>query len=318
VDGTIDRAVTGIDSAMRLLVSGGAGYIGSVVVEELLSAGAERVVVVDDLSKGHRAAVMAPAVLVQADIADRAAIRHLCAEHGIDVAVHLAAVSLVGESVQHPARYYDVNLIRGLAFLDALVESGVRRLVFSSTAAVYGEPATCPITEDFPVGPTNPYGDTKLAFERALAWYARAYGLRYASLRYFNAAGATVPVFGDDYDTPDGTCLRDYIHVCDLATAHVAAIAGTREYPQRVYNLGCGGSGYSVLEVVSAARRVTGRTIPIARAARRPGDPAALVASSDRIRRELGWAPSRQDLGLIVEDAWRWMLAHPQGYGAPQ
>ncbi len=327
---------------MRVMVTGGAGYIGSVVVEALLAAGAEKVVVLDDLSKGHRAAVTPPAVLVQADIADRAAVRHLCGEHGIEVAVHLAAVSLVGESVTDPARYYGANLVKGLALLDALLESGVRRLVFSSTAAVYGEPAESPITEDFELLPTNPYGDTKLAFERALAWYASAYGLRYASLRYFNAAGASerngehhqpethlvplvlaaarqgnapVSVFGDDYDTPDGTCLRDYVHVCDLATAHVAAIAATNAYPQRVYNLGCGGSGYSVLDVVAAARRVTGRDIAIRRAPRRAGDPAVLVASSTRIRRELAWAPARDDLEVIVEDAWRWMLAHPDGYG---
>ncbi|MEJ7733322.1 MAG: UDP-glucose 4-epimerase GalE [Polyangiaceae bacterium] len=340
----MERGSSGIDNRMRVLVTGGAGYIGSVVVEELLAAGAEKVVVLDDLSKGHRAAVTPPAVLVQGDIADGAAVRHLCTEHAIDVAVHLAAVSLVGESVQAPARYYEINLVKGLAFLDALLAAGVRRLVFSSTAAVYGEPAESPITEDFPTVPTNPYGDTKLAFERVLAWYGRAYQLRYASLRYFNAAGATtrngehhdpethliplvlraarqgnqpVLLFGDDYETPDGTCLRDYIHVSDLATAHVAAIAATREYPQRVYNLGCGGNGYSVLDVVAAARRVTGREIPVQRAPRRAGDPAVLVASSERIRRELSWAPSRQEMEVIVEDAWRWMLAHPDGYGCP-
>lgn len=326
---------------MRVLVTGGAGYIGSVVVEELL-ASKHRVVVLDDLSKGHRAAVMSPAILVQADIADRATVVSLCREHGIDAAVHLAAISLVGESVTDPARYYQVNLAKSLALLDALREGGVRRLVLSSTAAVYGQPEVTPIPEDAPLRPTNPYGETKLALERALAWYAGAYGLRYAALRYFNAAGASsrngehhdpethliplvlaaardgsapVSVFGDDYETPDGTCLRDYVHVCDLAAAHVAAIEGTERYPQRVYNLGCGGTGYSVLEVIAAARKVTGRNVATRHLPRRAGDPAALVASSARIREELGWTPRRQELEVIVGDAWRWMQANPHGYG---
>jgi UDP-glucose 4-epimerase len=326
---------------MRALVTGGAGYVGSVVVEELLAAGADKVVVLDDLSKGHEGAVVAPAELCRGDIADAALVGRLCREHRLDVCVHMAASSLVGESVQKPAVYYRNNVTKGLALLDALVEAGVKQLVFSSTAATYGEPDRHPITEEFPVQPTNPYGDTKLAFERALTWYAGAYGLRFASLRYFNAAGATakngeqhdpethlipivldvaagrreaVPVFGEDYPTPDGTCIRDYIHVADLARAHVLAISGLSARPARIYNLGCGGDGYSVKQVIDVARKVTGRPIPIVSSPRRPGDPAVLVASSDRIRSELGWAPTRQDLEVIVEDAWKWLQAHAHGY----
>lgn len=327
---------------MRALVTGGAGYVGSVVVEELLAAGAERVVVLDDLSKGHAGAVVAPAELVRGDIADRALVGRLCRESAIDVVVHMAARSLVGESVGNPALYYQANVSKALAMLDEIVACGVRALVFSSTAAVYGEPAGSPITEDFAQAPTNPYGETKLAFERALGWYDRAYGLRYASLRYFNAAGATlangeqhlpethlipnvlevargrspsVSIFGDDYPTPDGTCVRDYIHVSDLARAHAMAIPALERLGSRIYNLGCGG-GYSVAEVVAAARQVTGRPIATVAAPRRPGDPAVLVASSDRIRAELGWAPARQDLTTILADAWRWLEDHPDGYPA--
>jgi UDP-glucose 4-epimerase len=326
---------------MRALVTGGAGYVGSVVVEELLAAGAERVVVLDDLSKGHAPAVVAPATLVRGDIGDAALVVALCREHAIDVCVHLAARSLVGESVEKPAMYYDANVVRGLALLDALIAAGVHRVVFSSTAAVYGEPASSPITEDFATAPTNPYGDSKLAFERALAWYDRAYGVRYASLRYFNAAGATphngeqhdpethlIPsvlevargrraaafVFGTDYPTPDGTCVRDYIHVSDLARAHAMAIPAL-DRGSRIYNLGCGG-GYSVAEVIAMAREVTGHPIPVVESPRRAGDPAVLVASSERIRGELGWRPDKQDLRAILADAWAWLRAHPDGYGS--
>lgn len=324
----------------RVLVTGGAGYIGSVVVEELLSAGAERVVVLDDLSKGHRAAVTAPATLEVGDVADSVLVTRLCREHGLDSIVHLAASSLVGESVQKPAVYYDKNVRRGLALLDAAVEAGVTRFVLSSTAAVYGEPTRTPIDEDVPTAPTNPYGDTKLALERALHWYEQAYGLRYASLRYFNAAGATerngerhdpethlipivldvargvrpeVPIFGTDYSTPDGTCLRDYIHVSDLAKAHVLALDALVERGSRIYNLGCGG-GYSVRQVIETAREVTGLDIKTVEQPRRAGDPAVLVASSARIHRELGWSPARQDLRAIIGDAWAWLQRNPEGY----
>jgi UDP-glucose 4-epimerase len=325
---------------MRALVTGGAGYVGSVVVEELLEAGAERVIVLDDLSKGHAGAVVSPAELVRGDIGDSDLVGRLCRQHQIDAVVHMAARSLVGESVKDPAIYYETNVGRSLTMLDAVIAADVRRLVFSSTAAVYGEPEATPITEEFSPAPTNPYGETKLAFERALAWYGHAYGLRYANLRYFNAAGATarngeqhdpethlipnvlavalgrspaVHVFGTDYPTADGTCIRDYIHISDLARAHAMAITALDRLGSRTYNLGCGG-GYSVAEVIAAAREVTGHSIPTAAAARRPGDPAVLVASSERIRAELGWEPAKQDLGAILSDAWAWLRAHPQGY----
>jgi UDP-glucose 4-epimerase len=326
---------------MRVLVTGGAGYIGSVVVEALQAAGAERIVVLDDLSKGHRNAVLSTARLVEGRIGDRALVAEVCRAERVDAAIHMAASSLVPESVRDPARYYANNVAASLALLDGLRDAGVSRFVLSSTAAVYGEPEKGPITEDFPTRPTNPYGETKLALERALAWYAAAYSLSSASLRYFNAAGATetngedhepethlipivlaaargereaVAIYGDDYPTADGTCVRDYVHVSDLADAHLRALdalptevgaAGTA----RVYNLGTG-SGYSVRQVVSVAEEVTGRAIPTLRAPRRPGDPAVLVASSEKIQRELGWRPLKQDLRVIVEDAWRWLERH--------
>jgi len=325
--------------SVRVLVTGGAGYIGSVLVEELLRDG-HAVWVYDSLYKGHRAAVAPQATFVQADLCDGAALRAALRAGRVEAVIHMAADSLVGESVVDPAKYYRNNLVAGLALLDALRDTGVERLVFSSTAAVYGEPTKQPIEESDPTAPTNPYGETKLAFERALAWYEQAYGLRYASLRYFNAAGASercgevhdpethliplvlqaaagrrpaVTVFGDDYPTPDGTCIRDYIHVVDLARAHVLAL-GKVDEGSRSYNLGCGGAGYSVRQVIDVAREVTGREIPVRVGPRRPGDPAVLIASSDRIRRELGWVPTRQDLGTIVASAWAWMQAHPAGY----
>jgi UDP-glucose 4-epimerase len=252
----------------------------------------------------------------------------------------MAASSLVGESVQNPGKYYVNNVVTGLVLLEAMVLGDVKQLVFSSTAAVYGDPEAQPIEESAPTNPTNPYGETKLAFERALKWFDRAYGLRYASLRYFNAAGATencgedhdpethiipitlqaaagqrshVEIFGEDYPTPDGTCIRDYIHVIDLARAHIQALEALSE-GSRIYNLGCGGAGYSVREVIDTAQRVTGLEIPTRFGPRRAGDPAILVASSDKIKSELGWQPQFQDLGLIIESAWRWMQTHPNGY----
>jgi len=325
---------------VRVLVTGGAGYIGSVVVEELLRDG-HAVVVYDSLYKGHRDAVVPEAAFVQGDLLDGDALRGALRAHGVEAVVHMAADSLVGESVQDPAKYYRNNVVAGLALLDAMRACGVPRLVFSSTAAVYGEPAKQPIEESDPTAPTNPYGDTKLAFERALDWYEGAYGLRYASLRYFNAAGATarngevhspethliplvlqaaagrlpaVTVFGDDYPTRDGTCVRDYIHVVDLARAHVLAL-GILDARSAIYNLGCGGEGYTVREVIDTARAVTGRTIPVRLGPRRAGDPAVLIASSAKIRAELGWEPRLQDLREIVASAWAWMQAHPRGYG---
>ena len=314
---------------MRVLVTGGAGYIGSGVVEELLASG-HRAVVYDNLYKGHRDAVHPAAEFVHADLLDAKALH--TAISGADAVVHLAAHSLVGESVQEPAKYYRNNVVAGLALADAMREHGVRWLVFSSTAAVYGEPAKQPIEETDPTAPTNPYGETKLAFENALRWYSAAYGLRSISLRYFNAAGATarcrerhepethlvpvvlqaaagripeVTIFGADYPTPDGTCVRDYIHVSDLARAHLLALQALADgHAGGSYNLGCGGSGYSVMQVIEVARSVSGRDIRVRIGPRRPGDPAVLVASSQRIMRDLGWRPRLQDLQEIVRSAW--------------
>jgi UDP-glucose 4-epimerase len=326
---------------MRVLVTGGAGYIGSVVTEELLRDG-HSVVVYDNLSKGHREAVVAGAEFVQADLADGASLQQTLRKRQIGAVVHMAADSLVGESVVNPAKYYQNNLVGGLSLLDAMREAEVRRIVFSSTAATYGQPEKQPIEETALNNPTNPYGASKLAFEHALRWYDNAYGLRYASLRYFNAAGATersgeahdpethlipialqvaagqrelVEIYGDDYPTPDGTCVRDYIHVVDLARAHILAL-GALDQESRIYNLGCGGAGYSVREVIQAARKITGKTIPEKAGPRRPGDPATLVASAEKIKRELGWNPALQDLEVIIESAWRWMLDHPNGYAS--
>jgi UDP-glucose 4-epimerase len=319
---------------MRIAVTGGAGYIGSVVAEVLLR-GRHDVLVLDSLAKGHRDAVTEPAAFARVDLADGAAVEQQLRDFRADAVVHMAADSLVGESVLDPSKYYRTNVLAGLSLLDAMRRAGVTRLVFSSTAAVYGEPLKQPIDEDDPTHPTNPYGETKLALERALRWYAGAYGFSSVSLRYFNAAGATfqngerhdpethliplvlqaaagrlrqVTLFGTDYATPDGTCVRDYIHVADLANAHVLAL-GVLAAPGvcRVYNLGCGGDGYSVRQVIEAAERVTGRRVPVAVAPRRAGDPAVLVASSARIRRDLGWQPLQQQLDIIIASAWQWM-----------
>jgi UDP-glucose 4-epimerase len=324
---------------MRVLVTGGAGYIGSVVTEELIKDD-HRVVVYDSLYKGHRAAVVRDAEFVQADLRDTETLRRTLHDKNIEAVIHMAADSLVGESYTNPSKYYDNNVGSGLVLLNTMRDANVQRLVFSSTAAVYGEPEKQPIEESDPTNPTNPYGESKLAFERAMYWYDRAYGLRYASLRYFNAAGATdqcgevhdpethlipillqvaagkrehVEIFGDDYPTPDGTCIRDYIHVVDLARAHVLALAAINE-GSRIYNLGCGGNGYSVRQVIDTAREVAGREIPTKIGPRRAGDPAVLIASSEKINRELDWKPRYQDLRLIIESAWRWMREHPHGY----
>lgn len=317
---------------MRVLVTGGAGYIGSVVAEELVKDG-HHVVVYDNLYKGHREAVVPDAEFIQADVMDSQTLRRTLEEHRIESVIHMAADSLVGESVEEPAKYYRNNVVAGLALLDAMRDSGVDRLVFSSSAATYGEPLKQPIEETDPTAPTNPYGETKLAFEHALRWYESAYGIHYASLRYFNAAGATrlcgeshdpethlipivlqaaagqrphVTVFGDDYPTRDGTCVRDFVHVVDLARAHILAL-NILDKRSSIYNLGCGGEGYTVREVIETAKEVTGRDIPIEVGPRRPGDPAVLIASSDKIKKELGWQPESQDLRVIIESAWAWM-----------
>lgn len=320
---------------MRVMVTGGAGYIGSVVTEQLLAKGHE-VTVYDDLSKGHPDAVAEGAELVQGDMLDLASLRRILRRNGVEAVIHMAAISLVGESVMMPARYYRVNVEGGLALLDAMREEGVKKIVFSSTAAVYGEPERQPVDEASPTAPSSPYGETKLAFEHALRWFDEAYGLRYVSLRYFNAAGASekngerhepethliplvlrvamghspeVTVFGEDYPTKDGTCVRDYIHVLDLAKAHLLSLealahAGARS---EIYNLGCGGEGYTVREVIDTARAVSGKEIKVRTGPRRAGDPAVLVASSERIGKELGFHPEKQSLREIIDSAWRFV-----------
>jgi UDP-glucose 4-epimerase len=326
---------------VKVAVTGGAGYIGSVVSEVLLAEGHD-VLVIDNLVKGHRDAVLDGTRFIDLDLGDRQRVARALRDFGCEAVIHMAAHSLVGESVTDPAKYYANNVAAGLALLDAMRDADVARLVFSSTAAVYGEPVKQPIEETDPTAPTNPYGETKLAFERALRWYASAYGLSSISLRYFNAAGATaqcgerhdpethliplvlqaaagslphVTVFGTDYPTRDGTCVRDYIHVEDLARAHVQGLAALGDPGVcRAYNLGCGGDGYTVREVIDTAARVTGQAIPVQTTGRRPGDPAMLIASSARIGRDLGWRPARQRLDDIIASAWAWMLKapHPQ------
>ena len=324
---------------MRVLVTGGAGYIGSVVTEKLIEDG-HQVVIYDNLSKGHRAAVHTDAEFVEGDLHDGETLRRTFKEHKTEAVMHMAADALVGESVTNPAKYYHNNLVGGLSLLDAMREESVRRFVFSSTCATYGEPERVPMDETLPTNPLNPYGQSKLAFEGALKWYGQAYQMNYVSLRYFNAAGATklfgeqhdpeshlipivlqaaagrrpqVEIYGEDYPTRDGTCVRDYIHIVDLARAHILAL-GILDERTAIYNLGCGGLGYTVREVIETAREVTGRDIPVRVGARRPGDPAVLVASSEKIKRELGWQPTMQDLRVIIESAWNWMQAHPNGY----
>lgn len=314
---------------MRVLVTGGAGYIGSTTAAALLEAGHE-VVVADDLSTGHRDAVPSAADLIEVDITDPAALEPVVAAGGFDACLHFAALIEAGESMRAPERFFRVNTGGSAVLLDALLRHGVGRFVLSSTAAVYGEPDEVPITEDAALAPTNAYGESKLLVERMLAWHHEIHGLRYAALRYFNAAGAVpgrpeqhdpethliplvlqvaagtrehILVFGSDYATPDGTCVRDYVHVADLADAHVRALERLDEHGAIVCNLG-NGRGFSVREVIEAARQVTGHAIPALDAERRPGDPATLVASADRAADLLGWWPSRTDLTGIVSDAW--------------
>ncbi|MCK4547632.1 MAG: UDP-glucose 4-epimerase GalE [Candidatus Eisenbacteria sp.] len=325
---------------MRILVTGGAGYIGSVAVEELLRIG-HSVVVLDNLSKGHRAAVLPGADLAIGEVGDRDALDRVFGTGPVDAVMHFAADSLVGESMKVPGKYFRSNLCEGLQLLDAMKAHGTSKIVFSSTAAVYGEPVSVPIRETDPSSPSNPYGASKLGFESALRWYREAYGIRSIRLRYFNAAGASellgedhdpethliplilevasgkreaVDIFGTDYETPDGTCIRDYVHVTDLAQAHILALGALDDGREGVYNLG-NGEGYSVREVVDCACRVTGEEITAREVGRRPGDPAILVASSDRAVRELGWRPRQAEIDEIVRTAWQWHVAHPGGYG---
>jgi UDP-glucose 4-epimerase len=324
---------------LRILVVGGAGYIGSTSVERFVEAGHD-VTIYDNLSSGHAAAVPAGARFVVGDISDSARLAEVL--DGVDAVLHCAARSLVGESMVDPGLYYRVNVAGGVSLLEAMRLAGVTRLVYSSTAAVYGEPRRVPIAEGDRTQPINPYGETKLAFEGAMRWFSAAHDFRAISLRYFNVAGATerngedhdpethlipivlrvaageathVQIFGQDYPTPDGTCIRDFIHVRDLANGHLLALEATGEADPslEVYNLGSA-AGFSVREVVEAARRVTGRAIPARPVKRRIGDPPVLVASSRRARRELGWQPAHSTLEQMVSDAWAWREAHPAGY----
>ncbi|WP_368658166.1 UDP-glucose 4-epimerase GalE [Metabacillus halosaccharovorans] len=327
---------------MAVLVCGGAGYIGSHAVSELLDRN-EEVVVVDNLQKGHLPAVLEGAKFYNGDLRDEAFLKNVFQENDIEAVIHFAADSLVGESVEKPLQYYENNVYGTMCLLKVIQEFGVKKIVFSSTAATYGEAENIPIVETDPTVPTNPYGETKLAVEKMLKWSEQAYGLKYVVLRYFNVAGAhmkgklgedhdpethlipiilqvalgdreKIMIFGDDYNTEDGTCIRDYIHVTDLADAHILAIEKLRkDNTSATYNLG-NGNGFSVKEVIETARKVTGHPIPAEVAPRRAGDPAVLIASSEKAINELGWKPKYADLHTMIESAWNWFQKNPKGY----
>jgi UDP-glucose 4-epimerase len=324
---------------MKVLVTGGAGYIGSAAVHQLVEGG-DQVVVLDDLSQGHREAVHPDATVVEGRLEDRGLIDRVLEEHRPEGILHFASQTLVGESMEKPFLHLGDNVRNGLNLLESAVEHGVRRFILSSTANLFGLPDRIPIDEETRIDPGSPYGESKFILERILHWMDDRFGMRYAALRYFNAAGAVSPelgedhdpethlipivlqcalgqrekvvIYGDDYDTPDGTCVRDYVHVADLAEAHLLALRAL-DRGSRTYNLGSG-RGFSVREVIDTCRQVTGRPIPVEVGPRRPGDPATLVASSERIRAELGWRPRFDDLRAIVESAWAWHQAHPHGY----
>jgi UDP-glucose 4-epimerase len=325
---------------MKVLVTGGAGYIGSITVEQLVLAG-EKVVVFDNLYQGHREAVHPQAAFVEGDLADRAAVDALLAEHKPDAIMHFASHTLVGESMEKPFLYLGDNITNGLNLLQSAAEHGVRKFILSSTANLFDRPERMPIDESERIIPGSPYGESKNILERMLYWLDRTMGMRYACLRYFNAAGASetrgeqhdpeshiIPlvlqvalgqreqfsIFGDDYPTPEGTCIRDYVHVIDLAQAHILAMRALED-GSRTYNLG-NGRGFSIQELIDLARQITGHPIPTRIVPRRPGDPAILIASSDKIRRELGWEPRYPELRSILESAWKWHVAHPHGYTA--
>jgi UDP-glucose 4-epimerase len=323
---------------MKVLVTGGAGYIGSIAVEQLVKAG-EEVVVFDSLYQGHQQAVHPKAVFVAGDLSDRKAVDAVMAQHNPDAVMHFASHTLVGESMEQPFRYIGENIVNGLNLLESAVEHGVLKFILSSTANLFDKPERMPIDETERIIPGSPYGESKNILERMLYWLDRTKGMRYACLRYFNAAGASeergehhdpethiIPlvlqvalgqreqfsIFGDDYPTPDGTCIRDYIHVIDLAQAHILALRAL-DGGSRTYNLG-NGRGFSIQELIDVAREITGHPIPTRVVARRPGDPAILIASSEKIRRELGWQPQYPELRAILESAWKWHKAHPNGY----
>jgi len=321
---------------MKILVVGGAGYIGSICAEVLLDQKHE-VAILDNLSEGHRRAVDSRAEFIEGDLADGEATVDTLVRLRPEAVMHFAANALVGESMQNPSKYFRNNIASGLNLLDAMIAAEVRRLVFSSTCATFGPPERVPIDEETPQRPINPYGESKLAFEKILRWYDAIHGLRFVSLRYFNAAGASekfgedhrcethlipnvlkvalgekkhVEIFGTDYKTPDGTCIRDYIHIIDLAHAHILALDAPAS---AFYNLGTGG-GSSVREVIASCRKITGQPIPVLEKPRRPGDPPRLIASSEKIKRELGWRPQFQTLDAIVDSAWKWHQKFPRGY----
>jgi len=321
---------------MKILVIGGAGYIGSICTEVLLDDG-HNVAVFDNLTEGHRRAVDSRAHFTEGDLADRSAIEAALSNSQPEAVMHFAASALVSESMAQPSKYFRNNIANGLNLLDAMVAVGVNKIVFSSTCAIFGRPERQPMDENLPTGPINPYGESKLAFERILRWYDEIHGLKFVSLRYFNAAGASarfgedhrrethlipnvlkvalgqkasVEVYGTDYETPDGTCIRDYIHIVDLARAHILALDSAKS---EFYNLGTGG-GASVREVIDVTRKVTGRSIETVEKSRRPGDPPRLVATSEKIKRELGWNPQFQSLEAIIESAWKWHQKFPRGY----
>jgi UDP-glucose 4-epimerase len=323
---------------MNIFVTGGAGYIGSATAEALLKVG-HSITVYDSLVTGYRPAVPDGVRFVQADLADAASLTSALSAGKFEAVMHFAAFIEAGESMKNPGKFFKNNLANSLQLIEAATRAGVRRFVLSSTAAVYAT-SDAPLTEESPLDPANAYGFTKLAIEQALDWYRRIYGLRYAALRYFNACGAlpgrgeahqpeshliprvlavplgqldAINIYGIDYPTPDGTCIRDYIHIADLISAHLLALDALGEHDQLIYNIG-NGSGYSNLEVVETARRVTGHPIPVVESPRRSGDAPRLVASSEKIRRELGWTPQHPDLTDIIASAWNWHRTHPKGY----
>jgi UDP-glucose 4-epimerase len=322
---------------MKLLVTGGAGYIGSICVEQLLDQG-HNVTVFDNLTEGHRRAIDERAPLIEGDLQKRDEIFAAMETVRPEAVMHFAANALVGESMENPSKYFRNNVGGGLNLLDAMIEHGARRFVFSSTCATFGPPERIPLDETLPQRPINPYGESKLMFEKVLRWYDQIHGLKFVALRYFNAAGATakygedhrcethlipnvlkvalgqkphVEMYGTDYETPDGTCIRDYIHIVDLAQAHILAL-GVKQ--SAFYNLGTGG-GTSVREVIAACEKVTGKKIAVVEKPRRAGDPPRLIAGSDKIKQELGWAPQFESIDKIVESAWAWHVKHPAGYG---